>query len=374
MNLDYNVVPLNGGSQFDLNGVRFNGKSFMFWKMKNNQPIKEVAVILDKKYENIKIHDWVVILSLKGLTNYRDIRDAIFIFQQIMNHRQLQFRFVVGNEQERQITEGLGRELQLSYVVQDMNLQNREKEVQLMETEMQKNVVQDFSTGGNRMIEKNDNGQLKQIMIHNGATYENSGTLSGEEEKMRLRREWMKDPIEVQRLNRLESENQQVAMNKVGEVAMKNATQEDGGITQNNVSNVNQYSMVGQREENVQVVNSSVINSNIGTSGISSTSASNVDNYQDNQKEEKKEQKRENVNNTYVYKPDSNVRFGQSVGYLDDYKDLRRNNTQEKVKIKVKTKRNLSNDRAAFVSFPVIIFILSALLLIASIVLLFVIE
>lgn len=426
--MNYNVVPLNGGSQFDLNGVRFDGKSFMFWK-KKGQPITEIVVIFNKKYENISVRDGVAILSLKGLMNYSDLKEAIQIFKKIIGDSKIQFSFIVGNENEQKVAEALGSELGIAYTIQNINQVVNQTKV--MEEEIKN---QELSAGNSQMIEKYDYGVLKQISVdkNKGIAYENNGLLNSEEEKISLLHQWMQDPVMAEKLsrmsvearnelltqsvmanrteNRLEKASEQRANDTVGEMAVNKAIREDGlvnttlGIIQNNASNLNQYSVVEKDGENVQLVNAEVRKSMINTSGISSvsgTSESTVDSYQGNVQTHELEgqskqletilyfdeeynilnEEGEKIGKLYQggYEYDSNnnsiLKNGQVIGYVGDYKNMERSNSNVYKKPKIHTLKKPEREKsAAFVSLPVIIFILSAILLIVSAVLLFVVD
>ena len=428
--MNYKIIPLGGDSRFDLNGVRFDGKSFMYWKKKSGIPIKQVSVVFDKKHENIPVQDGVMILSLKGLQNYSDLEQAIQIFMEATQMYQVSFQFIVENEMERKMAEELGSRLQLSYGIQQENLQAVKK----MEESIQKQNNSNLSMGGNQMIETYQNGKLNQYTVSDGVAYENRGMLTSEEEKVSLLREWMKDPVKALELSNLSEEarndllNQTVMANKkkhyledasqqksydqVGEVAIQTASREGGmvngelGIIQNQPSNANQYSVVEKEGDNVRVVNPNVVNfRGSTTTGISNSNSDNrnqLDASSIVNQEEQQEQQRDVEQVFYIdedyhlydsngkligkvgvdgYMPDySNntlLKNGQLIGYIGDYKDLGKNqqNVYNKPKVKTFKKETFHSEKsAAFIRLPVIIFVLSALLLIASIILLFVVE
>lgn len=428
--MNYDVVPLNGGKQFELFGVKFKDKSFMFWKKKGNQPIKEVIVVFDKKNENMEVREGTMILSLKALNNYRDLRDAILIFLDIIQNKQIKFHFIINNEKERQIAEGLGKELRFSFDIKDVNDDKKQKVGQNLAKMEEEIKNQELMVGNSQMIEKNDNGVLKQITVdkNRGVAYENNGILTTEEEEIILLREWMNDPIKASELSkmsiearnelltktvmanrkeyRLEEVNEVEANDKVGEVAMSKAEHEDGlvntelGITQNGIYNENKYSVAEEQGDKVQVVNPTVVNSTISSNGVKNTNSS-VSYESDIKYEEVQERNMDsdkllyldeeyniydaNVSyerpigkvgfNGYELDLDKNcvVRHGNFEGYVSDYKEIGKSNSNVYVKPKVRTLEK-QDKNAAFVSFPVIIFVLSFLLLVGSAILLFVVD
>lgn len=431
--MNYKIVSLDGGNQFDLNGVRFNGNSYLFWKKKNTKVVREVVVVFDKKYENMQVSDGIVILSLKGLNQYSTIKEALQTFRQIFGNMDMKFHFLVANENEKLMVDKLASELGISYMVQNMNKNiktQQEKNVRAMEEEMKH---QNLSASGDQMISKYDNGTLKQITVHNGVAYENQGLLNSEEEKTRLLREWMNDPVKAEELRKLsvearndllmktimsnrrayqmESASQVNAYDKVGDVAKDKAFQEDGmvnselGIVKNHVSSTNSYSSVEKVGDNgVQVVNSNVMKANISVGGLSGSSFEQRNQVSlENQTNVGLEQEQErNIEKVFYIDDDYNLyddtgkligkigvdgympdysnntlkKNGQVIGYIGDYRQMNNNNEYSKPKTRIYKKEKVyeSEKSSAFVSLPVIIFVLSALLLIASIVLLFVVE
>lgn len=433
--INYEVIPLRGNNQIDINGVRFNGKSFMFWKNKRTQDINEVIVVFnDKNSGNLELRDGVAILSLRGLTNYQDLKNAMMIFLQIMKNNQInvQLHFLVENENQRQIAEALGKEIGLSYAVQDVD-QNREQEVAKMEEQLKKNTDSSLNVNGNHMIEKNDNGILKKITVHNGNVYENNGLLDSEEEKISLLREWMKDSFKAQELMkmseaernemltqavldnkkqyRLENVDKQSANDKVGEVAMNVANAENGlmnaelGIVQHTDSRANQYSAVEKNGDDVQVISPNVtqthVSSNNGLLSNNTVSGVSAFRYYNDIGLEKKEEFDREVSEQVFYidevgnildnsgeavgkvnydgyrvnsEDNSLLRYDNFVGYIGNYKDMGKSISKDRAKVKRLVKSEENEKSAAFVSFPVVMFILSALLLIGSVLLLFVLD
>ena len=430
---DYKVVSLRGNEQLDLNGVRFDGKNFLFWKKKSTQIIKQVVIIFNKKYENMEIRDGMMILSLKGLTSYQDLYRAISIFIQILrsNQRDIKFHFIVENENQREMAEELGRNLGISYEINNLLEANKEANKKVNAVLEKLNNNQNVKASGSKTIEVQKDTGIEKVTINNDKAYVNNGMLSIEEQKYLLLQEWKKDsfmssrlenmtPEEIDRMltekvtrnlttYRMESAREQSANNEVGEVAMNKATNEDGlvnaelGLVENNVYNPNKYSAVEQRGENVQVVNASVTASQINSGGITESSVGNGDSQEHVTPSlgKKEEQPREVISQFYLddeynvydnngsvlgkigqdgyiinYDDNTLVKDGQTVGYIGDYNDMGKvnSNTYSKPYTKVKKPEPNFNKSNGFVSLPVIIFVISALLLIGSVILLFVLD
>ena len=422
--IDYNVVPLGGNEKIEIKGVRFGGgKNFVYWKNRDSVAVREAYVIFNKDYENIKVNDGMVILSLTGLNNYQDMINAILVFKRIFPD--VKIKFVVGNKNERQVGQTISTKLGIGYEETIIN-----KKINKMEEELKNNTKEITASGTKNIYVENDSG-IKKIAVSDDKAYVNDRI---DEDKLILFNKWKNDPVmsakmanmtreEIDRMlmesvtsnlktYRLESSTEQIADDKVGKVAIDKASTEDGlvnaelGVVKNNVTNSNEYSAVEERKGNVQVVNSSVMTSSISSSGVSNnTTESNVDssvNYDDGELNYEEEQIRNIEEEIYflssqgeIYDNESNLigRLGQEgyrinyndntllkdgvvMGYIGDYKDIgkSKDNVYSKPKVRTLEKPKYSNKNAAFVSLPVIIFIISALLLIVSGILLFVLD
>lgn len=422
--IDYNVVPLGGNEKIEIKGVRFGGgKNFVYWKKRDSVAVREAYVIFNKDYENIKVNDGMVILSLTGLNNYQDMINAILVFKRIFPD--VKIKFVVGNKNERQVGQTISNKLGIGYEETIIN-----KKINEMEEELKNNTKEITASGTKNIYVENDSG-IKKIAVSDDKAYVNDRI---DEDKLILFNKWKNDPVmsakmanmtreEIDRMlmesvtsnlktYRLESSTEQIADDKVGKVAINKASTEDGlvnaelGVVKNNVTNSNEYSTVEERKGNVQVVNSSIMTSSISSSGVSNnTTESNVDssvNYDDSELNYEEEQIRNIEEEIYflssqgeIYDNESNLigRLGQEgyrinyndntllkdgvvMGYIGDYKDIgkSKDNIYSKPKVRTLEKPKYSNKNAAFVSLPVIIFIISALLLIVSGILLFVLD
>lgn len=454
--MDYEIVPLNGQGLYDLNGVRFNNRqnTFTYWKNKSTVNVRGVMVVFDDKYVKRQIPDGVMMLSLKGLKGHDELVMAVKVFKNIMARQNIDvlFRFVVSNDEERQVAEAVAREAGIKYdinVVNQMNNsqlnnqrrgaeeQKKEENVNKLEEDLKKNQVnQDVNAYGSKTIETNNNGVNKRITINGDKAYENSGMLSIEEEKFLLLQEWKNDPYksamiagktaeEIDRMlletvtlgkkeHMMTSAVEQTAVDEASRVAMKKASLEDGkvnselGIVENGVYNSNQYSAAERDGENVRMVNTSVTSTSINSGGVSSNSSDGSvdDNYNQAEMKEAEENSREEFDENKVYYIDEEYNIFEVVGediitigmvgyngygydavnnvvtkdgkpqaYVGDIRDMDRgkSNTQSKPKVRTLQKKD-NDDNKGFATLPVIMFIISALLLIGSVILLFVLD
>ena len=424
---NYQVVSLGSQGGFELAGVRFDGKTFMYWRKKDTKVIEQIMVVFDKKHENIQVQDGVVVLSLKALNDLKDFYVAINIFKNIINNPNVSIHFVVENEKQKQDAVVLGNNLGMAYDVVDMNKKQNDS-VNDIENNLKEE--RNFMASGSKTLEiQNDTG-IKKVTVSGDNAYENNGILSIDFEKYILLQEWKKDPymsskmtsmssVEIDRMltdavtsnlkaYKMEPAREQTASNKVEEVALNKALNEDGlvnanlGIVENNVSSSSQYSVVSQRGEDVRVVTPSVTSSNINSGGVSSNMVSGNNNYEvmESSMENNNEQLREELNEFYVddeynvydvygtffgkigqdgllidYDSNSLMKNDHVIGYIGHYNDMGKNTqkSNKKQNVRVLKKRD-ENKSAAFVSISVIMFVLSALLLMGSVLLLFVLD
>lgn len=432
--MNYNVVSLNGGNQFDLSGVRFDGKSFIFWKNKSTQKVTEVVVIFDQKYASQKLRDGVVILSLQGLKDYKDIMKALMIFKDIVKNSSIQFHFVVGSEQEEKMAQTLGANLGLSYFVQNINKkeeQRQEQNLKQMEEEIKSQSSRDLSTGGDKIVEKYDNGVLRQITVHGDTAYENVDYLNIEEKKMSLLKEWMKDPKKAYELSklsaearnelltqainynnkgyRLESASELSGQSEVADLTKDTTGKVDGkGNTELGVGlSSNRVFAVERQGDNATLVNPTVKNVEINSNGInvgvnSGTSVNSDSTYIEEEDVQGREgnvdvdkyyldgdgyiYKGSNLDNAIgkdedgdfevIYNGNEKILFENSVskGNIMDYPmNLGKQNTKGKTLVYKKERMDMksSNKSGGFVNLPIIIFVISFLLLVGSGIILF---
>lgn len=418
-------------SIYDLHRVYFDNdnKRFLYWRNKGSQADREIMVVFNQNYGNVSLKDGMVVLSLDRLSNYNDLYSAMKIFtEEILKNKSVSIQFVIGNEQERQVAEALGKEFRIPYQIRNIN----QKVEQKLEEMKQPN--QELESVGSKTIRTNDQGQIKKYMVEGDTVYENNDSLSLEELKQKKLAELMNDSVEMQKIvgmskgeldqyltrlvtvgrtaYRLESSSDQVSYDQRGQVAKEEAQREDGkvnsqlGIVQNNPSNSNSFSAVEKNSDEFQVVHPGIVHSSISSTGTvqSSASSSSVgfDYDKDVQLEDEDEQQRsveqeyfldEEYNiymkdgqlvgrvgqNGYMpnYQDNTLLKDGKVIGVIGDYKSINyaRDNVYVKPAVRTLTKPGLEpTKKAGFISFPVILFIFSALLLIGSAVLLFVID
>ena len=431
---EYELVNLQGhvDNKFDLYGVKFdlNSKSFLFWKKKNVVDIKEVLILFDKRYENaLEMKDNSLVLSFTRLSGSADVKSAILLFFQIFKDMNLRaqddflFQFIVGDIEQKELVEKLGNELNIPFVVVNLN---KNASIDLAQN---KNSDNNIGVNGSQMIDKYDNGELKKITIHDGSAYENNSLLNSEEEKLVLLREWMQDPVRARELMRmseserdnlltkavlsgrkqyrLEEANQQLSGDKASDVA-KNVAEHNNGLVNTELNIVqhtdfrdNQYSVVEKNGENVQVVNPNVSQSVINTNGMSVSNKK--ENVGVNNLSEEQMQQREVFDEVFYIDDSKSIlnndgevigrlyadgyrinnednslwKYGEMLGYVGDYRSMGKSASMEISKQKrliLEKKEESENKSSGFANIAVVMFVLSALLLIGSVVLLFVLD
>lgn len=432
--MNYSVHNLNGINK-NLTGkrIKFNDKSFYYWHNNSQQKIEQANIIFHANDGNIAVQNGVVILCLEGLKTPQDISDAINIFKHIQENKSVQFQFIVGTREEQQIAMMVANQLNLRYKIKNKNAPQAQAVNPIVQ---QTNKDQELSAYGSETITYNRNGLDQKVTIHEGHAYEDNSTLSIQEQKIAILKKWKQDPImqaklatmspeEIEselmktiRLSKtthyLESASEQVLpKNKVGQVATEQARKVGGTVNQelgiiSNNNSATPYSIVEENGDNHQLVTADVERSNISTGPSSSTSiTSSGGSLEEVNNQEKPELKTENTQEQsrnveqvfyvdeeyYLYNESGNKigkigtdgymisyedntiqKDGQVIGTIGDYKEMGKSNKANIYKPPVRTRTLTPDKRAAFVSLPLIIFIISALLLIASAVLLFVLD
>ena len=319
MNLNNYKLLYKEENGLDIYAIKTDeGKLVLYWKNKNSSNINNIIVILNNS-DNIRISNNQMCISLDGINNINDIKIMLSIFtkevQKIgIDIKKVRFTFIIDNNKQKEEMSALANELGLNVSYQKSN------------------------------------------------NYQEDGY-----------------------------------------------SNEELGIVQNNVSNKNKYSVVGENTNgDVQIVNPTVTNANIssqsGVNNITSnsynytTQDNSINNNQENTNlSEKQIQSRETVNIFYLENDgktivDSNdnvigsigvdgylnfedklYQNGQLIGKIGD-KSEKRIQTQGKARV-YKPEHNHYNNtpkkEAAFISLPVIIFIISLVLLIGSGIILF---
>jgi len=407
-----NYKVLDGGALFNIVGVRLENKNFLFWKLKGNNFVNKVKVIFDKNLENIEVLDGEVILSLKDFTEFNELRNAIVMFFRfdkhffIINANDIQIEFVVSNDMQINLASALGKDLGIRFSINNVDEKNK---VQKVEERLENS----SSIDGNDMIEKYDNNQYKKITIHDGSAYENNGILDSEEEKLSLLRQWRRDPVMFNKLNlmseseidkllsdyilsnrkqyRLEDADKKVANDKASSVSVEMAKNIDGrvntelNIIQNKQLDDKKYMTVEKKGDDVSLVSPNVISTIINVDGRNDTIVK-KENISGVDKIFYVDEESNILDDNYVavgklgyqgyqinYEDNSLVRYGEKVGVIDDYKNIGK--TFDKVNTKKKVLEKDDNEKSGgFVTIAVIMFVLSALFLVGSLILLFVLE
>lgn len=302
-NLAYDIVPLGNRNGLNLYGVQFNGKNkFMYW-FKSGGQIKKVKVVLDAKNENTSLDPETIILSLKGINEYNDLRTAIIIFLRIMKSYQinnLQIKFIIDNNNQKEVISSVCQEIGIPYTLELSNqsindLNNKSETIKKVE-EMQENNI---TASGSKTITTDDIRGIRQVTItaDGSKAFENIGSLTINEKKKILLEEWLNDPfmsVRIKNLSpeeldelltenitrtlttyRMESAHEQTSVassdKEKAQATIDKTRQEDGlsnkdlGIVKNNVSNqsYNAYSSVEREIGGIEVVTPDVSNATI---------------------------------------------------------------------------------------------------------------
>ena len=408
-------------SQYDASRIRLvNGKTCFFFKNKGSA-IKEV--IISKKFDK-PLRDGEIFLYLKDINDSKDIKKMINAFYNELHKigidiRKFKVSIVLDTELEKEILASVVSELGIipEFVINERRAVNSNDKNNNLNQEL-------VALGNSKEIVKEDNGISKHYVVNDGKVYNDNDNLSLAEQKKILLESWMKDPVmsrEISQLSNLELDdllmghvtsnkkeyymeqsNNMVNNDKKTEMAKNQVSLNDGrgnaelGIIENAPNKENQYSTIEEDNDKYRVVtpevSSSVISSNNSGSTVSSGTITSEGNSVNISNE--REQIR-NIDDTVFYIDDDYkiynadgeelgmigrngyfvdyannclTKDGKAVGYIGDINSM--SNTKDRDKPMVKTLRKDDN-RAAFVSFPIILLTLSLLLFIGSIILYF---
>lgn len=418
-----------------LYGIKFyfNGdtKKIMFWFKNNIRKTQRVTIVFESKNESIRMEEGNLVLSLKGLNNYQDIRMALMIFKQIMRNNQLNnlnYHIIANSQNQANMVKNLAQELDLSIIINNENQSLDAENIQKVEAKLKKN--EEYTASGSKTIEMSEGQRKITVTADGNAAYENISSLDIREQMATLLQEWQKDPLmsirirnlttqELDQLlmenitsnltrHRMESSSEQSAISNdnrnIGQVAIDKAADNDSkvnaqlGLVENHVSSSAEYLTVEQNKDgNINIITPQVTSSQINSSGVSSDSSSNHESPQYAQAyiRENTEQARDIQAEFYVddeynvynseekfigkigpdYLIDYNTnslynRKGQKLGVISDInamgKTIKQTNAKKLVREKLEKPTNKS---AAFASLSIIIFILSGLLIITSLIL-----
>ena len=446
-NQEYNIVPLGNRNNLNLYGVQFNGKNkFMYW-FKSGGQIKKVKVVLEAKNENVALDNETIVVSLKGITNYNDLRNAIMIFFRIMKSYQinnLEVKFIIDNNNQKEVISSLCQELSLPFTLelsnQGLNPQSYKNDIiKKVETVQENNIA----ASGCKTITTDDIRGLRQVTITSDGSkaFENTGTLTITEQKKVLLEEWLNDsymsarikdlsPEELDDLlmenitrtltaHRMESAHEQTSVaasdKEKAQATIDKTRQEDSlsnkdlGIVQNKASSAsyNAYSSVEREGDSIRVVTPDVSSAKISAQSSETTYSNrpNINAYAFNSTT-LDEQSREETLPVYYIDEDEfklydsyddytnqkeskitmqgcypdlvnytlNDATGRAIGRLANVKSMDKSPdtlTQSKDHtLRLVRRKEEPYRSAAFVNLSVIIFILSAFLILGAIILL----
>ena len=446
-NQAYNIVPLGNRNNLNLYGVQFNGKNkFMYW-FKSGGQIKKVKVVLEAKNENVALDNETIVVSLKGITDYNDLRNAIMIFFRIMKSYQinnLEVKFIIDNNNQKEVISSLCQELSLPFTLelsnQGLNLRSYKNDIiKKVETVQENNI----SASGSKTITTDDIRGLRQVTITSDGSkaFENTGTLTITEQKKVLLEEWLNDsymsarikdlsPEELDDLlmenitrtltaHRMESAHEQTSVaasdKEKAQATIDKTRQEDSlsnkdlGIVQNKASSAsyNAYSSVEREDDGIRVITPDVSSAKISAQSSETTYSNrpNINAYAFNSTTLDEQSREENFPVYYIDEdefklydsyddytnqkeskitmqgcyPDLvnytlNDATGRAIGRLANVKSMDKSPdtlTQSKDHtLRLVRRKEEPYRSAAFVNLSVIIFILSAFLILSAIILL----
>lgn len=408
-----------------------NGKKCLFWYKKGANNFNKITVTFSNIIR-INIDNQQICISFDGVNSKEDINNLLVafgteVYKDKVDITKIDFDFVVDNREQVSIANEFMKKYNLKG-----NVTHSEKYNQL--TENLEDAINNIATNTeDSQVIKEENNEIKKYLVHDNKVYNDNDTLSIAEEKRRLLSKWRSDPIKSleiyplpreevdRRLTEAVTDNLKVHYmessvdkskpnNNFEKVANNLASSEDGkvnselGIVQNNPSNENKFSAVEKDGEQLNVVNPHVINENIYNDNISRSEQSSygvdtvttgvdssfwdddnglsslpvfyLDSSQKIYNQYGEFVGRNGVGGYLVDENNNLQRYSKVIGQLGDINDMGKNAARENSKVRVfKPRRtpdyNTELKEAGIISLPIIIFIISLFLLIASGIILF---
>ena len=404
----YKIADIHGNPEYNLKGITLiNGKKSVFWSNKNAKTIGEVVVIFNNK-QAIPINNNQICISLNGIEDIQTQKEMLKAFcEQLkvmgIDPRTIRFKFIVADKKVKEQADELisslginGSVLNFGDVNKNVDEENIDKD---KAAKVEKKIEDKFNnnreiTGSNAGITnvtKYDDGVRKDIVVAENKAFDISNSSLSMAELMKAKyEELMKDPVMSEKLFNMSDED---AIKYVSDMVLSGNKEyymekNDSNINRNNMSNselatlnvANKYGGVSNNElgitsndsrytenkisavetngdDNVNVVNpesSSVGMNSSNSSSVSSDIDMNSDVSFQEVDEEEREESNMKLQDTTTFHPTNRNVYGVK---------------KEKTKKRVLSKPHGVNSgygNAAFISLPVIIFIISLLLLIGS--------
>ena len=361
MNLNNYKLLYKEENGLDIYAIKTDeGKLVLYWKNKNSSNINNIIVILNNS-DNIRISNNQMCISLDGINNINDIKIMLSIFtkevQKIgIDIKKVRFTFIIDNNKQKEEMSALANELGLNASYQKSNnYQEEQKKEEIIEQHQQSS----NAYGTTDTIKKYNGNKEESFVISDGKVYRDNDTLSVAEKKQELLAQLLNNPDKAMSPEVLDEYLTSRVTSNLKSHQEDGYSNEELGI----VSKNNKYSVV---EENI----------NLSKEQIQSRETVNIF-YLENDGKTIVDSNDNVIGSIgvdgYLNFEDKLYQNGQLIGKIGD-KSEKRIQTQGKARV-YKPEHNHYNNtpkkEAAFISLPVIIFIISLVLLIGSGIILF---
>lgn len=375
--MNYSVSDINGNPNYTVKGIRLKNKvvTCIYWSNKNSKEINEVITIFkNNSIRNIK--DNQICISLNGINDIESQKECIKAFCEQLKEMKLDvkkivFVFVITSKEEQLLAAEMINTLRLNGKIylqksnanKEMEKENKNSpkdEEKEKEIENKLDNEEEFKGKSNIVdITKYDQNNRKNITVNketNTAIDLSKENLSLREMMLAKYRELMNDPIEKEKLLNMPDEevikyvNTIVNMSRTDYQVKEGQVNETIGVGINDVGKQNDITVHEKQGEktNIKEFSSSTIDMN----GPNSNYTNSTDSMPIKTEKEEEQKVRPD---TMVFTPQI-----QKAPTNDNVVSLSEHRAKKRV-LKQHHERS-----AAFVNIPVIIFIISILLLIAS--------
>lgn len=321
-----------------------NGKICLYWKNKNSSNISNIIVIFNNS-NNIKINSNQICISLDGLNNINEIKHMLNMFSNEIKKlgidiKKIKVTYIIDNQQQKDELEAMDIELELNVEYQrSNNYQEVQDNKRVIETQQQQSNVY----GATDSIKRYKGNKEESFVISDENIYNDNDTLSIAEGQVRIVNPTVTNT----------SINSQVGINNTTTSSYGYQTQ-DANPTNEQAASINEEQIESREVINTYYLESdgkTIIDTNDNVIGTIGTDG-------------------------YLNYNDNLYQNGQLIGKLGE-KSQNKSNFKDKTKVHVYKPETPSypnhqkEKNAAFISLPVIIFIISLILLIGSGIILF---
>lgn len=389
MSSKYSVIKQEN-QKYNICAIKIeNGKKCVFWNIKDDKVFKDIIAIFNNE-NRVELNNNQIVLSFHGITDREDINNLMIafgteVYKNGLDITKVKFKFIVDSKDEEEISNDFIKRFRLDGIIT-----HSDKYTQL--TENLEDAINKIASMSADETPKEDNLELKKNDVNENKIYSNNDLLSFDDKKRLLLSEWRKDPVKSREIYNLSREAlDKMLTDAVNDTMNVNDNSEnESSKEEKKISDevLSKYPPISNTKDRIFVSRPQpVIKKTVeNDSGVDSSFwdednmlGSLTDNelpiyYVDDESkriynEENKFIGSEGVGGLEITDDNNLVSVYNNtvIGQVKDVNEMKPNRSKSRVyKPNKKIDYSRGNKSAAFISLPVIIFILSLLLLVVS--------